>query len=391
MKERMLREGVTTGTCAAAAAGMAVYSLCSGTECREILIPLPGRSPVRIAAVALVLRKKSAFCSVIKDAGDDPDVTNGCHVCAEASFPDRTEESGNREMRAFYTDPDYPGLFLTGGEGVGVATKKGLSCPVGSFCINPGPRKMIFARCDEARNKAGRPGESLLLTISVPEGKELACKTFNPRLGIVGGISILGSTGIVKPMSEDAIRETIRLEIRMRLAEGQRIIGMAPGNYGADFFRKHTGITGEPLVTCSNYIGDAVRMAREEGAEGVFLSGHVGKLIKTAGGILNTHSRYGDHRMEIFLDCAIEAGVPEEDASGILSCNTTDEACLYLEEKGYLDAVTPVICRRVKRELERAAHLPAEVILFSSGGYLGETDGFSEMFNGWKNRGKDKR
>ena len=382
-EKKELREGFTTGTCAAAAAGMAAFTLCFGRECPEIFIPLPGREPARITAKELIIRKDSVLCSVKKDAGDDPDVTNGCLVKAEVSFLPPAEEAVPRGI-PLYSDGDYPGLFLTGGEGIGIVTKKGLSCPVGNYAINPGPRSMILSACQKAKEEAGKPEAVLLIKISIPEGKELAARTFNPRLGITGGISVLGSTGIVRPMSEEAIRETIRLDIRMRVAEGARVIGFIPGNYGERFFREYTGLSAENLVTCSNYIGDAARMAAEEGAKKLFLAGHAGKLVKVAGGIMNTHSRYGDHRMEILSACAGDMGAPEMTVSGLLSCNTTDEAFELLEMAGYRDIVAAEICRKIRKAISSYAGIPAEVILFSERGYLSRTDGFDAFLEEWK-------
>lgn len=303
---------------------------------------------------------KRAKCAVRKDAGDDPDVTNGALVCASVCFLD-----GVPPRLPCYEDEEKSGLYLTGGEGIGLVTKKGLSCPVGYHAINPVPRKMIFRETARARRAAGMDGSLLLIEISIPAGTGLAGSTFNPKLGIEGGISVLGTSGIVNPMSEEALIETIRLEIRVRVAEGKKILAVAPGNYGERFLREETGLSMDSFVKCSNFVGDTFQMMREEGIRGVLLAGHAGKLVKVAGGVLNTHSRYGDRRMEILSACAREAGVERDIAAALLEMNTTDEAAGYLAQLGVLAPVMENVAARVKQVLEAACGVETEVLLFS--------------------------
>ncbi len=298
---------------------------------------------------------KSVTCAVIKDGGDDPDITTGARICATVKL------TGDGE------------IIIDGGEGVGRVTKPGLDQPKGNAAINSVPRKMIKENICQVLNGAGVMDLGVSVVISVPEGEELAEKTFNPRLGIVGGISILGTTGIVEPMSDRAIVETIRTEIRMRKAEGYRILLAAPGNYGMSFLKEVYVTAEETAIMSSNFIYDTVRMAVEEGFEKLLFAGHIGKLVKVAGGIKNTHSRYGDHRMEILnqiiQDILPKALLPQMDdlKEQIMECVTTDEAVKIIDQKGLSKDVSKEMTRRIKANLEdwSEGRLKAEVIIFA--------------------------
>ena len=218
-----------------------------------------------------------------------------------------------------------------------MVTRDGLSCPVGHYAINPVPRTAIFREAALARREAGMPELPLRIEISIPSGRELAEKTFNPHLGIIGGISVLGTTGIVNPMSEAALVETIRLDIRVHAQKDVSLLAVAPGNYGERFLKEETGLSMENFIKCSNFIGTSFKMLSQEGIHQALLAGHVGKLVKVAGGVMNTHSRYGDRRMEILSACARTVGFPEADA--LLPMNTTEEAADFLYEHGYLKQV----------------------------------------------------
>ena len=385
--EKNLQSGFTTGSCAAAAAKAAAEMLLLGKKTNEVIISLPGGESKIFAVSAVSCFKPESgpvqrtVCSVIKDAGDDPDVTNGVLVYAAVS---RIEEGILPEHvtdKPLFCFEEYPALFLTGGEGIGLVTKKGLSCAPGFYAINPVPRKMIAAAVAEILECAENPaGEKFLIEISIPQGKELAEKTFNPNLGIVGGISVLGTTGIVNPMSEQALLETIRLEIRVKAQEGRSVIAVAPGNYGKAFLEERLDISMDSFVKCSNNIGDTFTMLREEGIESVLFAGHAGKLIKVAGGVLNTHSKYGDRRMEIFADCAKEAGVPAGAAEKLLAMNTTEEAAEYLKRLGRMEETSAVVLKRIQKVIREHSGITPEVVLFSnSEGMLGMTAGVPEL------------
>lgn len=321
-----LRRGWTTGTCAQAAAAAAAQALLAGSLPREgadwtVTVHLPDGQPFTLPVQSGKIEKRDSqgcplavTCKVKKDSGDDPDVTDGVTVCATVSFfsEDRIE--------------------IDGGQGVGRVTKPGLSQPVGSAAINPVPRQMIQKELVRLKEAAGWEGGFQVL-VEIPGGEKLAQRTFNPRIGIVGGLSVLGTSGIVEPMSEKALIDTIEVEIKVKLAEGRRCLIAAPGNYGLDFLRDRWGILARDTVKCSNYIGETIDLAAEHGAEGMLFVGHIGKLVKIAGGIMNTHSRWGDCRMELLASAALRAGLSGDRAAALLGCNTTEDALQILTEK----------------------------------------------------------
>lgn len=377
-EEKKLRSGFTTGTCAAAAAKAAARMLISGEEAAAVSILTPVGKPavfqVQESSVTGAAEDSAVCCAVKKDAGDDPDVTNGAliYACVSRVRP------ASLHVPAYKEQIDGICIYITGGAGIGLVTRAGLSCPKGFYAINPAPRRMIALGVSEGLPD-GWEG-ALLVEISIPEGARLASKTFNPQLGIEGGISILGTTGIVNPMSEQALIETIRLDIRVRAAEGKTLLALAPGNYGEAFLRERLGISMSSFVKCSNFVGDAVRMMEEEGIKSVLFAGHLGKLIKVAGGVLNTHSRYGDHRMEQLADCAHEAGVSPHLTDKLLECNTTEEAALLLRAQGFLEQVMQIAALRVKRTLEAGSALCVETVLFTNQcGILAMTPGAALM------------
>ncbi len=321
-----LRRGWTTGTCAQAAAAAAAQALLAGSLPREgadwtVTVHLPNGQPFTLPVQSGKIEKRDSqgrplavTCKVKKDSGDDPDVTDGVTVCATVSFfsEDRIE--------------------IDGGQGVGRVTKPGLAQPVGSAAINPVPRQMIQKELVRLKEAAGWEGGFQVL-VEIPGGEQLAQRTFNPRIGIVGGLSVLGTSGIVEPMSEKALIDTIEVEIKVKLAEGRRCLIAAPGNYGLDFLRDRWGILARDTVKCSNYIGETIDLAAEHGAEGLLFVGHIGKLVKIAGGIMNTHSRWGDCRMELLASAALRAGLSGDRAAALLGCNTTEDALQILTEK----------------------------------------------------------
>ena len=277
---KKLRLGYTTGSCAAAAAKAAAVMLLTGRRLETVALLTPKGIRLELEVREVETGPGYVSCAIAKDAGDDPDVTNGALIFARVS---RREE---------------PGIVIDGGPGVGRVTKPGLDQPVGAAAINSVPRRMIRENLEEVCALADWSG-GLEAVISVPEGERLAKKTFNPRLGIAGGISILGTTGIVEPMSDGALVGTIRAELSQRRAAGDRYVLLTPGNYGSEFIRDGLGLDPALAVQTSNFIGDALDLCRELGFSGALLVGHVGKLVKLAGGMLNTHSRWGDCRMEI--------------------------------------------------------------------------------------------
>ena len=216
----------------------------------------------------------------------------------------------------------------------------------------------------------------LKVVISAPAGVELAKKTFNPRLGIQGGISILGTTGIVEPMSESALIETIRVELRQRRAEGAEYALLTPGNYGADFLKDSLHADWKKAVLTSNFIGDSLDACRELGFRGALLVGHVGKLVKISGNMLNTHSKWGDCRVELLAAHAGAAGMGSGEIAAVLDCVSCDEALRIIREAGFWDETLERVTAKVAFNLRHRAGEEMEVgaMLFSNVyGLLSET------------------
>ncbi len=391
MEIQKLRNGYTTGACAAAAAKAAAVFMLTGEMPEQVRLRLPDGELPSWNPVPAAEPELRGFWKVIKDAGDDPDVTNGISIYARVTeiSPEAAREAG-RGGSGYWLEA-YPNLYLDGGCGIGKVTKPGLSCPVGHYAINPAPRRMILSAVHEVCRQTGYEG-GLLVGIAIPEGTALAEKTFNPRLGITGGISVLGTSGIVRPMSEEALLETIRLDIRMKTAEGKELLIMSPGNYGERFLADTLGISMGNAVICSNFVMAAVRMAVEAGNRRLLFAGHVGKLVKVAAGMPDTHSRYGDRRMET-MEAVTRRVWGKEDrlCRQILEANTTEEAVEILKAYHLAEAVLTEIACMVKRQLEQWAknRLEAEAIVFSSvhraAGMTAQAQAFAER---WKTSGE---
>jgi len=347
---RKLRCGYTTGSCAAAAAKAAAYMLLRREK-------LPRVSLLTPKGIALELDTEEptfgadcapfASCGIRKDSGDDPDVTDGITVFARA------------ELRP-------AGVEIVGGEGVGVVTKDGLDQPKGAAAINSVPRRMIAAAVSEVAEECGYGG-GFRMVISVPNGAEIAKKTYNPRMGIEGGISIIGTSGIVEPMSSAALIDTIRLEQRMRRAEGCRNLLLTLGNYSADFLKRELPFALDRSVKCSNFIGEAIDAALENGFESILIIGHIGKLVKLGAGIMNTHSAQADGRMDVLVTCGVMAGVDPEALRGLPECATVDAAIAVLSETGKLPEVLEILGKRAQSYLDAKVKDSAKIaaLMFS--------------------------
>ena len=346
---KKLRLGYTTGSCAAAAAKAAAWMLLRGSKKESIRLLTPKGMELTLAVEDIHRSPDCVRCAIRKDSGDDPDITRDTLIYAEVR---KTEDTG---------------IVIDGGLGVGRVTKPGLDQPVGAAAINSVPRRMIRENVEDTGG--------MRVVISVPEGEALAKKTFNPRLGIEGGISILGTTGIVEPMSEQALVDTIHVELRQRRESGADYVLLSPGNYGADYIKDAMGIDPATAVMTSNFIGDALEICRELGFRGAMLIGHIGKLVKLAGGMWNTHSRYGDCRMDILTACAAAEGLQGGAAAEMLCCATCDDALRLLKEQGLYQVVLHRLAGRIDTILPyKCGDMEAGAILFSKEyGYLCET------------------
>lgn len=316
-----MRFGYTTGSCAAAAATAAAEMLLSQKKTETVAVSLPGGENALFSLQNIEIGRDRVRCSVTKDGGDDPDATHGAEIFAEVRFGDQEGAVG-----------------IIGGKGVGVVTAKGLQCAVGEPAINPVPRKMIRENCRRILEKYGAK-RGIDVEISVPGGEEIAKKTFNPRLGIEGGISILGTTGIVEPMSEKALVDTIKAVIDRQYAEDPECILISPGNYGRDFCREYLHLDIERSVPVSNYIGEALDYIRYRGFKKILLVGHTGKLIKTAAGVMNTHSSYADCRLEVIGLYSALSGADRKTVEQITECVNTDEAFDLIASQPYYEEV----------------------------------------------------
>ena len=388
-QQKKLRCGYTTGTCAAAAS-LAAAALLLQNEHTDlpVTVDTPKGIPLRLEAQLTEAGENFRVCRVQKDGGDDPDGTHGMWIYARVGIsPSENDKSGWIEHKK-----EDVFLHLTGGVGIGIVTKPGLRCKVGEHAINPVPRAMIFDHVGKICRSFGFRG-SLWIEIFAPEGEERARKTFNSRLGILGGISILGTSGLVEPMSQEAVLETIRLEIGQRVLEGDSCLLLTPGNYGMDFAAESLGLDSRQAVKCSNFIGASIDLAVQAGAKGLLLIGHMGKLVKLAAGIMNTHSKEADGRMEILAAYAGAAEAPAGMIRQILGSVTVDQALALLEEQeGLREAVMAAVTEAVFFHLKKRAGEGMEVqaILFTNErGILGMTPGAKKLLEELRSGGKE--
>lgn len=362
---KKLRYGYTTGTCAAASAGAAALMLLSGQSISSYPLLTPGG--IRLDLEILCTERGEGFvsCGVRKDSGDDPDSTDGILVCAKVTLSAE------------------PGIRIDGGEGVGRVTRSGMAVAAGEAAINPVPREMIRRQVMQAASAHDYAG-GFDVVIFVPGGREIAAKTFNPKLGIEGGISILGTSGVVVPMSEQALIDSIRLEMKMLAASGHSVLMVSPGNYGEKFAKEHLLADPAAFLKCSNFVGETVDMAPGFGIKGILFVAHIGKFIKVSGGIMNTHSKCSDARAELMAAFALRAGAERETAARILDTVTTEEALELMEAAGLKQKAMQLAADRAKYYLQQRCEgsMETEVILFSTGsGFLAQTDGAGRLLD----------
>ncbi len=348
---KKLRRGYTTGSCAAAAAKSAALMLLSGYSLDSVHLTTPFGMALDLPLHDIVIDDRFVSCGVVKDSGDDPDVTDGITVYAHVEK----------------TAHPYK-IEIDGGEGIGRVTKPGLDQGIGNAAINSTPRRMITEELRQVCEDSGYTG-GLKVVIYAPAGVEIGKRTFNPKLGIVGGISILGTSGVVEPMSEKAVVDSISLEIRQRKALGDERLILTPGNFGADFLKAVYGIADERIVKCSNFVGKALESAVEAGFEQVLMAGHIGKFVKLSGGIMNTHSKEGDCRAELMASAALLAGASADTVRLLFDCVTTDEMLRVLDKAGVLESTMSSLENRIKTALDSrfAGQLEIGVIVFTTG------------------------
>ena len=361
--KKKLRYGYTTGSCAAAAAKAAAWMLLNNESLDEVSLMTPKGILLHLAIEDLSRRRDEVRCAVRKDGGDDPDATHGILIYACV-----------KKRR-------HPGVVIKGGTGVGRNTRPGLSQPVGEAAINRVPREMITREVTQVCKEAGYH-QGMEVEIFVPEGERVAQKTFNPRLGIKGGISILGTSGIVVPMSEAALLESIRIEMKMLAENGGQYLVLTPGNYGEAFSREKLDVDMDCSMKCSNYVGETLQMAENLGIRGLLFIAHIGKFIKVSGGIMNTHSHQADCRAELLAAAAARAGADLDCIRSLLDTITTEEGIDVLIRHQILKPAMDIVLERVLYYLHHQIPTDLElgVILFSSvHGELARSDNVDNM------------
>lgn len=353
-----------------------LFGISKADELTDVRVELPKgeRLNLEIRDVKIEYKETEKFpdtvsCAVKKNSGDDPDITDGILVYSKVR---RMVSSGEGRV-----------IRLDGGRGIGRVTRPGLDQPVGAAAINRIPRQMITREAEAICEEIGYEGE-IDIELSVPDGEELAKKTFNPRLGVEGGLSILGTSGIVEPMSEQAILDTIYLDMKVKIKgqkSGKKILIMAPGNYGLEFLKEAYGIEEDEVVKCSNFIGQSIDMAKELQCDALLLAGHIGKLVKVAGGIMNTHSRWADSRMELLAAGALRAGFSAEKSRELLECATADDAlsrCTKEEQESLMYQVMEKIQEYLR--MRAGEEMLIEAVIFSKVyGILGKTSRADEI------------
>ena len=372
VNQKLLRCGYTTGTCAAAASKAAVAMLFKQESMDSVAITTPNQTDLIIDVLNPQFNDNVASCSIEKDGGDDPDITNGILVSSKvALLPDSSE------------------IIIEGGKGVGKVTKGGLDQPVGMSAINSVPRKMIKDSLNELAMQFNYSGGFHVL-ISVPEGEEIAKKTFNPELGIVGGISILGTTGIVEPMSAKALADSIKVEISVIAAESNESILIFLGNFGKKFTEEDLNLSTKPGIMCSNFIDVALDSSVEFGFKNILLVGHIGKFVKLGIGMFNTHSHNGDGRIETLLSCALDAGANIEILKETQKCVTTNAVLDILYDNDLLDKTMEILNERIQHNIDR--RVPDDInvgfICFANtgeySGVLFESENVDDLKRLWK-------
>ncbi|PAB60774.1 cobalt-precorrin-5B (C(1))-methyltransferase CbiD [Anaeromicrobium sediminis] len=341
---KKMRYGYTTGSCAAAAAKACAIMIKTGKIIDHVTIDTPKGWTLNLEVLEPNLDAGEATCAIRKDGGDDPDNTNNMLIY------------GNVKLN------DHEKINITGGVGVGLVTKDGLQIPKGEYAINPVPRKMIRKEVREVI------GEKIGADVKIyaPEGVEIGKKTFNPRLGIIGGISILGTSGIVEPMSEEAFRESLNIELKVAVKDNKDYIVLVPGNYGEDLALNHYKIPEEKIVKTSNFIGYMLEKCVEQEVKKVLLIGHIGKMVKLAGGIFYTHSKMADGRVEILASNLAYLGAPTNMIKEIFDCVTTEAALDIIEKSPYKEVYNLLIDKCEKRANMRIyEELEVGVITFS--------------------------
>lgn len=342
------KRGYTTGSCATGAAKAATYMILTKETLETVNIDTPKGIPLNLKVENVDINNVFAQCSIQKDGGDDIDATHKMHIYAKAELIDSNE------------------IIIDGGIGIGRVTKKGLGIEIGKAAINKTPISMIQS---EVRKVIGDT-KGVKITIFAPEGETIAKKTFNPRLGIVGGISIIGTTGIVEPMSDEGWKKSLSIELEMKKAQGMDKVILVPGNHGEMFIKESLGIDSKYIVRTSNFIGYMLKEAQRIGFKKILMAGHLGKYVKIAGGIFNTHSKVADARNEILIANLALMNAPFELINKVNECLTTEEFIEILEDDKYkkYKEIYNILSEKCKKRIDiylNEDEIDIEVMIFS--------------------------
>ncbi|MFK4785283.1 cobalt-precorrin-5B (C(1))-methyltransferase CbiD [Fusobacterium sp. MFO224] len=364
-----LKSGYTTGSCCTAAIVAGLNYLFYNRKLENIKLNTLNDKKITIPIIKLRKRNKFVTAGVKKYSGDDPDVTNGIEIYAKIKIVEKLKKD-----EAGYL---IGNSLITCGKGIGRVTKKGLRCEVGKYAINPGPLEMIEIALNTFLDN--RKDIYLEIMLYIPKGREISKKTFNPKLGIVDGISILGSTGILNPMSEEALKDSLYVEMKVLKENSEKdYIVFVFGNYGKKYC-KEIGLDTSNLIVISNYVGYMLEIAKELQYKKIIVVGHIGKAIKIAGGIFNTHSKIADARMEIMGANAFINGESNENVMRVLKSNTVEEACGYIENNKFFFKIANKVSEKIKNYL-KTDEVECEVLLFSfKENILGYSDKFYKL------------
>lgn len=345
--------GVTTGTVATACSLAALDAILESSDIACVKVETPKKTLDILIDECKLLSPNKAQATAHKNPYNDPDVTVNLDIIATVELFDRTSEKSD--------------IIITGGVGVGKITKPGLQIPVGEYAINPGPRKMIVKNL---RDKIP-DGKTAKVTISIPEGVEIARKTMNPKLGIVGGISVLGTTGIARSMSSDAYKNSIVTQIDVAIASGIEDLVFVPGNIGEKLAIKDLGIAKEQIIQTGNFVGFMFEEAEKRGVKKFTYFGHMGKLIKVAGGIFDTKHAVADGRREIMVTHAALCGADRKSLERLFNSKTTDDMMDILNDINLSVEVSNSIASAIHERCMQRFDLDLNVILVDmEGNYL---------------------
>jgi cobalt-precorrin-5B (C1)-methyltransferase len=342
---QQLRGGLTTGTCAAAAAKAALLALQNKIKPAAVEVVLPDGTSETIAIEECVTYSCTHAKAVVKkDAGDDPDITNGMSIVCDVNC---ANEDGD--------------IVFCAGDGVGTVTKPGLQIPVGEPAINPVPRKAIAHAVREVM-----PHRKVTITLSIPGGAERARHTFNPKLGVEGGLSILGTSGRIVPRSEEAWFRSLLPQLDMAKAMGHRTIFVTPGSFGKELRKHFPDVSDDAVIHAGNFLGDVLKECGKRNFDRIILAGHIGKLVKIAAGIWNTHSQTGDARLETITAHAALLGAPSPTLAALMGATTTEAAVPILSDAN-LHGVWFSLAKKAAARAAEHAGIPVSCVLTAYG------------------------